>query len=201
MDEVIKDHDSLDTYIEDKYQDEDVEIGNKMATINIDSLDLIGLILYNIKRYTDDELFNDLESVIKNSEKSAKFSLIRQSFQSLFNEVDKYVSKEESNVFIDWDIVKRDIPVKEGLEVENITLNRKGLIKLVSNFKKEKKTIYEKAIKIYEKETGNNSLYIDEDAYSKRGIKEESMYSLKGLNKDYSKFWRILESIKENEEE
>lgn len=69
---------------------------------------------------------------------------------------------------------------------------------LVTNFKKDRLPLYNKALKFYIKETGDKSLYIDRNAYIRGGIKDEDMCALRCTEqKELGLFWNIFDSIDE----
>jgi hypothetical protein len=70
--------------------------------------------------------------------------------------------------------------------------------RVLTNFDIKDRNKYEKALKIYKKQTGDNTLYIVNDAYWMDGTKDNTMNSLKtSNNKDRSCFWRIFDNIKQ----
>ena len=65
--------------------------------------------------------------------------------------------------------------------------------KLVTNFDLKSKPRYKKALAIYEKQTKDMSLYIDEKAYWTNGIRDRNMNSVMGNStNNYKIFWDIL---------
>jgi hypothetical protein len=63
---------------------------------------------------------------------------------------------------------------------------------LLTNFNEDKLPIYKMAIEEY----GDDTLYIDEEAYDRRGNKITGYYALRTYsNKDRSSFWSIYRSI------
>ncbi len=69
---------------------------------------------------------------------------------------------------------------------------------LLTNFNTKDRSKYEKAIEEYKKETGDCSLYIEEEAYWVNGYRDITMNALKASrNMDRSKFWKIFDTLKE----
>jgi hypothetical protein len=63
---------------------------------------------------------------------------------------------------------------------------------VLTNFKKEKRPLYEAAIKCY----GKGYVFITDDAYWLNGRKDDSMCALRfTVYKDYSEFWRIFDAL------
>ena len=72
----------------------------------------------------------------------------------------------------------------------------------ITNFVKTDTDLYKKAIAIYKKRTGDDVLFIDDNAYWSNGTKDESMSALRlSENKDLSVFWRIFDGLRKKEEE
>ncbi len=67
---------------------------------------------------------------------------------------------------------------------------------ILTNFDKREEHLYRRAIK----EFGGRGLYIDKNAYWKDGHKDNTMSALKYTGYDIylSKFWKILECVKED---
>lgn len=67
---------------------------------------------------------------------------------------------------------------------------------LLTNFDLNRKHIYQMVLAMYEEQTGDKSLYIDERAYWVNGTRDNSMNAVIGkLNKNYKSFWDILNTI------
>ena len=66
---------------------------------------------------------------------------------------------------------------------------------LLTNFKKELRPLYEEAIRRY----GMEDIFITDDAYWYNGVKDDSMCALRRkVDKDYSEFWRVFETVKKS---
>lgn len=64
----------------------------------------------------------------------------------------------------------------------------------VGNFNVEQRPIYEKAIKMFEEQSDDDSLYIKDDAFDILGRNHKNMNSLhhKHKGRDLSDFWNIF---------
>lgn len=73
--------------------------------------------------------------------------------------------------------------------------------KIIYNFSKSRKSIYEKAIEIYKKETNIDNFYISDDAYDIYGSLVPNCYSLryKEDRDDYSRFDSIYNVVDHKE--
>ena len=70
---------------------------------------------------------------------------------------------------------------------------------LLTNFNNSELNKYEETLKIYIKETGDKSLYIDSNAFWRDGTKDNNMSALRSdISKDRSRFWRIFETKEDN---
>lgn len=67
---------------------------------------------------------------------------------------------------------------------------------LITNFNRNKKERYMKAVKEFRKVNPKTSLYVDNNAYTAYG-KDENMCALRlsGYREDLSDFWEIYDSI------
>jgi hypothetical protein len=67
---------------------------------------------------------------------------------------------------------------------------------LITNFNKNEKSIFEKALKEYKAKTKDNSVYIDPNAYVQGGRKDEGMCALRSSKtNDMSYFWQIFREL------
>jgi hypothetical protein len=67
---------------------------------------------------------------------------------------------------------------------------------LITNFRKEKRQVYEKALKIYKQRINDDSLYIDKNAYGSNGQQLSDLNALRSnSSNDLSEFWEIFDSI------
>jgi hypothetical protein len=68
---------------------------------------------------------------------------------------------------------------------------------LMTNFIRNDKQKYLEALRIYKEQTGDQSLYVDNNAYLRNGRKDEGMCALRCTEmKDLSEFWKIYEYVK-----
>lgn len=69
---------------------------------------------------------------------------------------------------------------------------------LITNFRNKNLEIYTKALNLYQKETGDKSLYIDRNVYVSGGRKDESMSALRYKGSGMlTEFWEIFHRLEQ----
>lgn len=93
--EAIEDDDDLETYLEWKYEREDEEIEGVAGKITLDSNDMYSFAKKYLKKFSDDELFNNLQSKIDEADYQAKDLTIRNALIDLLEQVKGYAYRED----------------------------------------------------------------------------------------------------------